>query len=37
MNDTYGRMVNDEQVAALQNVINLFIAESENVNSTLEG
>lgn len=37
MNETYGKMVNDDQVAALQNIIDLFIAESENVNKTLEG
>ncbi|TNV85696.1 hypothetical protein FGO68_gene217 [Halteria grandinella] len=36
MNETYGKMVNDDQVASLQHVINLFIAESENINGTLE-
>lgn len=36
LDDTVGRVLNDDNISSLQKVINLFMDEAENVNTTLE-
>ena len=36
VNDTVGRVMDDDHISGLQNIINLYMNEADSVNDTLE-